>query len=58
VANAYISSFNTQTMHTKPFYTQQHFYVPLKTLYPGSIRTRVFLFLRRDVKSTVPHRQG
>jgi hypothetical protein len=39
--------FNTQTMHIKSFYTQQHCYVSLKTLYPGGIRTRVFLFLRR-----------
>jgi hypothetical protein len=39
--------FNTQTMHIKLFYTQQHCYVSLKTLYPGGIRTRVFLFLRR-----------
>jgi hypothetical protein len=29
------------------YYTQQHCYVSLKTLYPGGIRTRVFLFLRR-----------
>jgi hypothetical protein len=27
--------------------TQQHYYVSLKTLYPGGIRTRVFTFLRR-----------
>jgi hypothetical protein len=33
-------------MHTKSFYTQQHCYVSLKTLYPGGIWTRVFLFLR------------
>jgi hypothetical protein len=39
--------FNTQTMHFKSSYTQQHCYVFLKTLYPGGIRTRVFLFLRR-----------
>jgi hypothetical protein len=47
VANAFISPFNTQSMHIKSFYTQQHCYVSLKTLYPGGIRTRVFLFLRR-----------
>jgi hypothetical protein len=47
VANAFISPFNTQTMQIKSFYTQQHCYVSLKTLYPGGIRTRVFLFLRR-----------
>jgi hypothetical protein len=39
--------FNTQTMHRKSFHTQQHCYVPLKNFYPGGIRTRVFLFLRR-----------
>jgi hypothetical protein len=33
VANA----FNTQTMHIRSFYTQQHCYVSLKTLYPGEI---------------------
>jgi hypothetical protein len=41
------SPFNTQTMHIKSFYTQQHCYVSLKTLYPGGIWTRVFLFLRQ-----------
>jgi hypothetical protein len=39
--------FNTQTMHIKSFYTQQHCRVSLKTLYPGGIRTQVFLFLRQ-----------
>jgi hypothetical protein len=34
-------------MHIKSFYTQQHCCVSLKTLYPGGIRTRVFLFLRQ-----------
>jgi hypothetical protein len=34
-------------MHLKSFYTQQHCYVSLKTLYPGGIQTRVFSFLRR-----------
>jgi hypothetical protein len=43
----YFSFFNTQTMHIKSFYTQQQCYVSLKTLYPGGIRTRVFLFLRQ-----------
>jgi hypothetical protein len=46
VANAFIS-FNTQTMHIKSFFTQQHCYVSLKTLYPGGIPTWVFSFLRR-----------
>jgi hypothetical protein len=39
--------FNTQTMHIKSFYTQQHCYESLKTLYPGGIWARVFLFLRQ-----------
>jgi hypothetical protein len=47
VAVAINSSFNTQTMHIKSFSAQQHFYVPLKTLYPGGIQTPVFSFLRR-----------
>jgi hypothetical protein len=47
VANAFISPFNTQTMHIKPFYTQQPCYVLPKTLYPGRIRTWVFSFLRQ-----------
>jgi hypothetical protein len=38
---------NTQTMHFKLFYTQKHSHVSLKTLYPGGIRARVFLFLRQ-----------
>jgi hypothetical protein len=46
VANAFIS-FNTQTLHIKSVYTQQHCYVSLKTLYPVGIRTQVFSFLRR-----------
>jgi hypothetical protein len=47
LSNAFISHFNTQTMHIKSFYTQQHCYVSQKTLHPGGIRTRVFLFLSR-----------
>jgi hypothetical protein len=43
----FISPFNTQTMHIKSFYTQQHWCVSLKTSYPGGIRTQVFSFLRR-----------
>jgi hypothetical protein len=46
-AYAFISPFNTQTMHIKSYYTQQHCYDSLKTLYPGGIGTRVFSFLRR-----------
>jgi hypothetical protein len=47
MADAFISPFNTQTMHIKSFYTQQQCHGFLKTLYPGGIRTRVFSFLRR-----------
>jgi hypothetical protein len=42
----FISPFKTQTMHIKSSYTQQHCYVSLKILYPGGIRTWVFLLLR------------
>jgi hypothetical protein len=38
-------SFKTQTMHLKSFYT--HCYVSLKHLFPGEIRTRVLISLRR-----------
>jgi hypothetical protein len=34
-------------MHIMSFYTQQHCYVSLKTLYPGGIQTRVFLFVKQ-----------
>jgi hypothetical protein len=47
VGNAFIFPFNTQTMHVKPFYTQQHCYVSLKSLYPRGTRTRVLSFLRQ-----------
>jgi hypothetical protein len=46
VANAFISPFNTQTMHIKSFHTQQHCCASLKTLYIVGIQTRVFSFLR------------
>jgi hypothetical protein len=42
----FISPFNTQQCILS-FYTQHHCYVFLKTLYPGGIWTRDFLFLRR-----------
>jgi hypothetical protein len=45
--SAHFSHFNTQTIHIKSFYTQQHGYVSLKTLYHGGIRTRAFSFLRQ-----------
>jgi hypothetical protein len=45
VTVAFISPFNAQTMHIKSFNTQQLGYDFLKTLHPGGIRTRVFLFL-------------
>jgi hypothetical protein len=55
VANALISPFHTRTMHIKSFYTQQHCYVSLKTLYPGGIRTRVCCLLGRcDVLCGTP----
>jgi hypothetical protein len=40
-------------INIKSFYTQQHCCVSLKTLYPGGIRTRVFLVPEADAMSTV-----
>jgi hypothetical protein len=45
-ANAFIYLFQYTNNSYKVIYTQ-HCYVYLKTLYPGGIRTRVFLFLRQ-----------
>jgi hypothetical protein len=56
VANAFISPFNTQTMHVKSFYTEQNCCFP-KTLYPGGIRTRVFV-PEGDAMSTTLRPQG
>jgi hypothetical protein len=50
--------FNTQTMHIKSFYTQQHCYVSLKTLCPGGIRTTGLLVPEADTMSIAPRRQG
>jgi hypothetical protein len=55
VANAFISHFNTQTMHIKSFYTQQHCYISLKTLWdsnPG------LLVPEADAMSTAPRRRA
>jgi hypothetical protein len=48
VANAFISPFNTPTMHIKSFYTQQHWRDPN----PG------LLIPEADAMSTAPRRQG
>jgi hypothetical protein len=45
VVSAFISPFNTQTMHVNSFYTQQHCYVSLKSSYPGGIWTSVIVSL-------------
>jgi hypothetical protein len=45
VANSFISNFNTNKLHIKSPYTQQHCYVSIKTLHPGWMQA--FLFLRR-----------
>jgi hypothetical protein len=53
--NAFISPFNTQTMHIKLFYTQKHAYVYLKTWRdsnPG------LLVPAADAMSTALRRQG
>jgi hypothetical protein len=57
VANAFIC-FNTQAMHIKSFYTKQHSYVFLETLYPGGIRNPGLLDPEADAMSTAPRRQG
>jgi hypothetical protein len=58
VANAFISPFKTQTMHIKSFYTQQHCYVSLKTLYPVRDLNLGLLVPEADAMSTALRRQG
>jgi hypothetical protein len=58
VANAFISPFNTQTMHIKSFYTQQHCYVTLKNLIPWRDSNTGLLISEADAMSTAPRRQG
>jgi hypothetical protein len=50
--------FNSQTMHIKSFYTQQHCYVSLKNLLPWQDSNPGLLVLEVDAISTAPHRQG
>jgi hypothetical protein len=57
VPNAVISPFNTQTMHFKSFYTQQHC-VSLKNLMPWRDSNPGLLFPEAGVMSTAPRRQG
>jgi hypothetical protein len=47
VAVAFILPFNTQTMHIKLFFTQQHCYDSVKTLHPSGFRTQVGATLLR-----------
>jgi hypothetical protein len=58
MANAFISPFNTQTMHIKSFYTQQHCYVSLKNLIPLRDSNPGLLVPEADAMSTAPRRQG
>jgi hypothetical protein len=58
VANAFISPFNTQTMHNKSFYTQRHCYVFLKNLIPWWDSNPGLLVPEADAMSTAPRRQG
>jgi hypothetical protein len=59
VANAFISTFNTQTMLIRSFYTQQHCYVSLKTLHsPWRDSNPGLLVPEADAMSTAPCRRG
>jgi hypothetical protein len=59
VANAFISSYNTQTMHIKSLYTQQHCYVCFpKNLIPWRDLNPGLLVPEADAMSTAPRRQG
>jgi hypothetical protein len=57
VANAFISPFNTQTMHIKLFYPQQHCCFP-KNLLPWWDSNPGLLVPEADEMSTAPRRQG
>jgi hypothetical protein len=43
----FLLSTHKQSILSHFIHTQQHYYVSLKTLYPGGIWTRVFLIMRR-----------
>jgi hypothetical protein len=58
VANAFISPFNTQTMHIKCFYTQQKCYAFPKNLIAWRDSNPGLLVPEADVMSTAPRRQG
>jgi hypothetical protein len=57
VADAFISPFNTQAMHIKSFYTQQHCYVP-KNLIPYRDSNPGLLVTEANAMSIAPRRQG
>jgi hypothetical protein len=55
----YFSFFNTQTMHIKSFYTQQHCYVCFpKNLIPWRDSSPGLLVPEADAMSTAPQRHG
>jgi hypothetical protein len=58
VANAFISPFNTKTMHIKSFYIQQHCYVFPKNLIPWRDLNPGLLVPEADAMSTEPRHQG
>jgi hypothetical protein len=58
VAITFISTFNTQTLHIKSLYTQQHCYVFLKYLIPWWDPNPGLLNRVADATSTAPRRQG
>jgi hypothetical protein len=58
-ASAFISPFNTQIMHSKSFYTQQHCHVSLKTLHaPWRDSNPGLLVPEADAMSIAPRRQS
>jgi hypothetical protein len=57
LANAFISPFNTQTMHIKSFYAQRHSYVFPKNLIPWRDSNPSLLVPEADAMSSAPRRQ-
>jgi hypothetical protein len=58
VANAFISPFNTQTIHIKSFYTQQHCYVSPKNLIPWRDSNPGLVVPEANAMSTATRHQG
>jgi hypothetical protein len=58
VAKAIIYSFNTQTMHSKKLYTQQHGHVSLKELIPSQDSNLGLPVPEAPAMFIAPRRQG